>query len=116
MPKLVVAFEHSVVFWLETTAYLIAADLQVFPFRSLDRLKSISPPEMLNGLLLESVMNLSARKSSIHHHLTRPAAKKMGSRSTTDTTTPKVESGFGRLQIGTETLPVRDAYKPIFRF
>ncbi len=71
---------------------------------------------MLNELLLESVMNLSARKSSIHHHLTRPASKKMGSRSTTDTTTPKVESGFGRLQIGTETLPVRDAYKPIFRF
>lgn len=63
-------------------------------------------------------MNFSAKKSSIHHHLTRPVFKKPGMRSTDaeENKTPKVESGFGQLQMGTEVLPVQAAYKPIFRF
>lgn len=62
-------------------------------------------------------MNLSAKKSSIHHHLTRPVFKKLGAlRSKDSNNATKVESGFGELKMGTETLSVPAAYKPIFRF
>ncbi len=64
-------------------------------------------------------MNLSARKSSIHHHLTRPVTKKAGSLRQTPSAShgqaPKVESGFGELHVGTDALNVPAAYKPIFR-
>ena len=65
-------------------------------------------------------MNLSAKQSSIHHHLTRPVIKKTAASRSTDVLaldkSPRVESGFGILQIGNEALPVAAAYKPIFRF
>ena len=63
-------------------------------------------------------MNHSSRKSSIHHHLTRTISKKADSPQpkSADESTPKVESGFGPLQIGTDVLSVKAAYKPIFRF
>ena len=64
-------------------------------------------------------MNLSAKKSPIHHHLTRPTLRKATLRNPSiaeGSKSPKVESGFGPLQIGTDVLPVAAAYKPIFRF
>jgi hypothetical protein len=63
-------------------------------------------------------MNLSTRKSAIHHHLTSSASKKQnGLRDKdADKNAVKVESGFGKLQFGSDELSVKAAYKPIFRF
>ena len=59
-------------------------------------------------------MNVSLTKSSFHHPHTRRLFKKLLRNKDAGNSTAKVESGFGKLQIGKEALGVQAAYKSIF--
>ena len=61
-------------------------------------------------------MSLLNKKSAIHNHLSRPVHKKPSPARVKDaeSSSTKVDSGLGKLQVGKEAPGEQAAYKPIF--